>query len=222
MEREVGEAWILRSLRLLYGIGETRETRLRLAGYTTLRDLLSHPRWAWQVEQILQAVERRDISALNRLVARWFPLSHPIALSLLGFVDPEEILFLDIETLGLYTEAIILIGLVHPKEGALVVRHLVVREMAEELPALLALAEELETAKALVTYNGRAFDVNFIQARLRYYGLPFEVEHPNFDLLPFARRYFREFLPNCRLETVEKALAVERTINIPSALVPEF
>lgn len=222
LEPKLGEAWILRSLRLLYGIGETTETRLKLAGYTTLRDLLSHPRWAWQVEQILQAVERRDVPALNRLVARWFPLSHPLALSLLSFVDPEEILFLDIETLGLYAEAIVLIGLARPRDGALMVRHFVVREMAEELPALVALAEELASAEALVTYNGRAFDVNFIQARFRYYGLPHEVNHPNFDLLPFARRYFRDFLPNCRLETVEKALSVERTINIPSALVPEF
>ena len=222
LDPAVGEAWILRSLRLLYGIGEATENRLKLAGYTTLRDLLAHPRWAWQVEQILRAVERRDLPALNRLVARWFPLSHPLALALLSFVEPEEILFLDIETLGLYTEAIILIGLVRPQREALVVRQLVVRELAEELPALTVLAQELAKAKALVTYNGRAFDVNFIQARFRYYGLPYEVEHPNFDLLPFARRYFRDFLPNCRLETVEKALRVERVINIPSALVPEF
>jgi uncharacterized protein YprB with RNaseH-like and TPR domain len=29
-------------------------------------------------------------------------------------------------------------------------------------------------------------------------------------------------LPDCRLETVEKLLCVERAIDIPSALVPEF
>jgi uncharacterized protein YprB with RNaseH-like and TPR domain len=57
---------------------------------------------------------------------------------------------------------------------------------------------------------------------MRYYGLSHRVEHPNFDLLPFARRLFRESLPNCRLETVEKVLSVERVIDIPSALVPEF
>ncbi|MEN3010480.1 MAG: ribonuclease H-like domain-containing protein, partial [Candidatus Bipolaricaulaceae bacterium] len=222
LERAMGEAWILRTLQLLYGIGKATETRLKLAGYTTLRDLLVHPRWSWQVQQILEAVDKRDLHALNSLVARWFPLSHPLALALLGFVDPEKIVFLDIETLGLFTEAIILIGLVRPEDGAFRVTHFVVREVAEELPALLALAEELKSAKALVTYNGRAFDVNFIQARLRYYGLTYEVDHPNFDLLPFARRYFRDFLPNCRLETVEKALGVTRTIDIPSALVPEF
>lgn len=222
LDRETGEAWILRTLRLLRGIGEITETRLKLSGYVTLRDLLSHPRWAWQVERILHAVERGDLPTLSNLVSRWFPVSHPIALALLGFVDPEKIAFLDIETLGLYTEAIILIGLVKPEKENFCVTHLVVREIAEELPALVVLAEELRDVQALVTYNGRAFDVNFIHGRFRYYGLQHELRQLNFDLLPFARRYFREFLPDCRLETVEKALSVERTINIPSALVPEF
>jgi uncharacterized protein YprB with RNaseH-like and TPR domain len=97
-----------------------------------------------------------------------------------------------------------------------------VRAIPEEIPILSLLGEELAGVKAIVTYNGRAFDVNFIEARLRYYGLPGRVDHPNFDLLPFARRQFREFLPDCRLETVEKVLSVQRAIDIPSALVPEF
>ncbi|MCS7240633.1 MAG: hypothetical protein NZ651_05255 [Candidatus Bipolaricaulota bacterium] len=70
---------VLLTLAEMTGIGKTTETRLKLAGYTTLRDLLAHPRWAWQVEQILAAVGRRDLPALNRFVTRWFPLSHPIA-----------------------------------------------------------------------------------------------------------------------------------------------
>jgi len=219
---EVTEAWILNSLRLLYGIGEATEMRLKLAGYRTLRDLLAHPRWSWQAEKVLQALERRDLPALIHLVTRWFPVSHPVALSLLGLLRPEEVVFLDIETLGLYTEPVILIGLARLGDGEITVRHLVVRAIPEELPVLCLLEEELRGAKALVTYNGRAFDVNFIEARLRYYGLPGRLNYPNFDLLPYARRQFREFLPDCRLETVEKILSVERAIDIPSALVPEF
>ena len=219
---EITEAWILSSLRLLYGIGEATEMRLRLAGYRTLRDLLAHPRWGWQAERILHALERRDLPALMHHVTRWFPVSHPVALSLLGLLRLEEIVFLDIETLGLYTEPVILIGLARPGIGEITVTHLVVRAIHEELPALCLLGEELTGAKALVTYNGRAFDVNFIEARFRYYGLPGKLDYPNFDLLPFARRQFREFLPDCRLETVEKILSVERAIDIPSALVPEF
>lgn len=219
---EVTEAWILSSLRLLYGIGEATEARLKLAGYRTLHDLLAHPRWAWQAERILQALERRDLRALFHLVARWFPVSHPVALSLLGLLRPEELIFLDIETLGLYTEPLILIGLGRLGIGQITLTHLVVRAIHEELPVLYLLGEELREAKALVTYNGRAFDVNFIEARFRYYGLPQRLDYPNFDLLPFARRQFRDLLPDCRLETVEKILSVERAIDIPSALVPEF
>jgi len=130
--------------------------------------------------------------------------------------------FLDVETLGLHTEPLILVGLARLRGGEITVTHLVVRAIPEEIPVLSLLGEELAGVKAIVTYNDRAFDVNFIEARLRYYGLPGSVDHPNFDLLPFARRQFREFLPDCRLETVEKVLSVQRAIDIPSALVPEF
>jgi uncharacterized protein YprB with RNaseH-like and TPR domain len=222
LSAEVAEAWILSSLRLLYGIGESTEMKLKLAGYTSLRDLLCHPRWAWQAERILQALERRDISALIHHVTRWFPVSRPVSLSLLGLLHQEEFVFLDIETLGLHTEPLILVGLARLRDGEITVTHLVVRAIPEEIPVLSLLGEELAGVKAIVTYNGRAFDVNFIEARLRYYGLPGSVDHPNFDLLPFARRQFREFLPDCRLETVEKILSVQRAIDIPSALVPEF
>jgi hypothetical protein len=43
LSAEVAEAWILSSLRLLYGIGESTETKLRLAGYTSLRELFISP-----------------------------------------------------------------------------------------------------------------------------------------------------------------------------------
>lgn len=221
-EQETGEAWILRAFRIIYGIGPITEARLKEAGYSTLFDLARHPRWAWQVHHVLQALERRDLPVLMHLVSRKFPLSHPVTLSLMGFLAPEDVVFLDIETMGLYAGVIILIGLARPQREGLAITHIVAREISEELPALAILAEELKKAKALVTYNGRAFDVAMIQARMRYYGLPQEIFLPNFDLLPFARRYFREFLPDCRLETVEKILAVERHLDIPSALVPEF
>lgn len=67
-ERAMSEAWILRTLQLLYGIGKTAATPLELAGYTALRDPLAYPCWAWQAEQILAAVRRRRLPALNRRV----------------------------------------------------------------------------------------------------------------------------------------------------------
>jgi hypothetical protein len=66
--------------------------KLKLAGYTSLRDFLCHPRWAWQAERILQALERRDLSALIHHVTRWLPISHapPAWPLLLATVCPNE------------------------------------------------------------------------------------------------------------------------------------
>jgi uncharacterized protein YprB with RNaseH-like and TPR domain len=48
------------------------------------------------------------------------------------------------------------------------------------------------------------------------------LSNPNFDMLHFTRRALRSKLGDCRLETVEKYLAIKRGINIPGALVPHF
>jgi uncharacterized protein YprB with RNaseH-like and TPR domain len=82
----------------------------------------------------------------------------------------------------------------------------------------------LTVDSALISFNGRCFDVPFIRERLAYYGL----ECPNFlgaihfDMLHFARRAFRGRFMDCRLETIESYLGISRSINIPSAVVPEF
>ncbi|MHA1146538.1 MAG: ribonuclease H-like domain-containing protein, partial [Candidatus Helarchaeota archaeon] len=44
-----------------------------------------------------------------------------------------------------------------------------------------------------------------------------------FDLLHFSRRAWKDMLPNCKLSTLETCLlGLEREIDLPSALVPEF
>jgi uncharacterized protein len=71
---------------------------------------------------------------------------------------------------------------------------------------------------------GDVFDFPFIRERLAYYGLTSQaqLDTPHFDVLHFARRALRGRLNNYRLETVEKYLDINRGINIPGALVPEF
>jgi len=50
-----------------------------------------------------------------------------------------------------------------------------------------------------------------------------DFEKLNVDLLYFARRAWKERVPNCRLSTIEKYLiGHERKDDVPSALVPEF
>jgi uncharacterized protein YprB with RNaseH-like and TPR domain len=83
---------------------------------------------------------------------------------------------------------------------------------------------KLKASSALVSFNGRCFDVPFICERLAYYGLDKEATLvvPHFDMLHFARRVFRGRFVDCRLETMESYLGIYRSLNIPGAIVPEF
>ena len=77
-------------------------------------------------------------------------------------------------------------------------------------PALLrALAADLATRPRLVTYNGRAFDLPMLAARLTVHGLFREqatLPDAHDDLLPDARRLFRRPLGGARLADVESGV----------------
>jgi uncharacterized protein YprB with RNaseH-like and TPR domain len=208
-------------LQLLYGIGPIRARALQECGYRTLEDLVAHPLFGDSAAQILQALRQRDLARLKAEVERWFGSGHPLTLALTGLV--ERLVFFDLESLGLFGRPLILLGLARPMDDGLLIEQYVVRSIAEERAALAAAAEALSQADALVTYNGRAFDLNYLEERLGYYGLYQEMDRPNFDLLHHARRRFREILSDCRLETVERhILGIERPFDLPSALVPDF
>lgn len=209
-------------LRLLYGIGPVVERELRERGYRTLEDLQEHPRFRPEAARLLRALRQRDLPHLKAKVERWFTASHPLTLALTGLAD-GKLIFFDLESLGLFGRPLALLGLARPKGDGLLIEQYVIRSITEELAAIAATAEALGQAEALVTYNGRAFDVNYLEERLSYYGIYRRIERPNFDLLYHARRCFGDHLPDCRLETVERyVLRRERPFDVPSALVPDF
>jgi uncharacterized protein YprB with RNaseH-like and TPR domain len=209
-------------LRLLYGIGPRIEQKLRERGYRTLEDLKAHPRFGREAARLLQDLRRGDLPELAAAVERWLGVSHPLTLALTGLAG-EKLVFFDLESLGLFGRPLVLLGLARPREDGLLIEQYVIRSITEELAAIAAAVELIEQAEALVTYNGRAFDVNYLEERLSYYGFPKEITPPNFDLLYHARRYFKNSLPDCRLETVERhVLGRERPFDVPSALVPDF
>jgi len=136
--------------------------------------------------------------------------------------EPGAIAYLDIETCGLAGEPVFLVGLLVWEEGRLAVRQYLARDYAEERALLEGVWQGVAEAKVLVTYNGKTFDVPTLGARslaCGFFDLPPMPAHV--DLLAEARRRWRHTLPNCRLQTVERAISARRRRgDIPGSDIP--
>ncbi|MDN7025027.1 exonuclease [Methanoculleus sp. FWC-SCC1] len=223
-DRERVRAAILGDLTLVRGVGDRTEARLRQVGYQTITDLTRHPRYGSNADHILRTLAFGTTADLMQHIARRHQASHPLVLAASRFHDPEDFVFLDIETLGLFSRPIILIGVAEMSGAAIVVRQYLLRGIDEEEAALSAAVERLARESAcLVTFNGRAFDIPYIQDRLAYYGIGADLCMPHFDALHFSRRCWRKKVASCRLTALERAIfGIERRDDVPSAMVPKF
>ncbi len=224
-DKEKVEETVLSFFSLLPGIREYREDQLKRAGYKNLLDLVSHPRWGKEAELVLQVVLDQEKHGLQNLLSSRLPKSHPLIFSLSSFHPWEDFLFLDIETLGLFGgNLVILIGIATVGEGKrITLDQFLALEVEEEIGLLRSFSEYLSKSKSLVSFNGKAFDVPFLEGRLRYYGIIPDLRKPHFDLLHFSRRVWKNQLPDFCLDTIEKNILKEkRPTHLPSSLVPEF
>jgi hypothetical protein len=135
--------------------------------------------------------------------------------------------YFDTETTGLSTGAgtvIFMAAVGRVAAGRIHVRQYLLPDYPYEPPLLRALARDLASAARLVTYNGRAFDLPMLAARLTVHGLFREqasLPAAHDDLLPDARRLFRRPLGGARLADVESGiLGVHRTSDCPGSEVP--
>ena len=137
-------------------------------------------------------------------------------------LDPRRVLFLDIETTGLSAQPIFLVGLMHYTGDDLHLHQFLARDYSEERAMLANLAERMPNYEALITFNGKSFDVPFIRDRGVANGIEVEFEGAHVDLLHEARRRWRGKLPNCRLQTLERYLLKRvRSGDIPGELIPQ-
>ncbi|MBI2894910.1 MAG: ribonuclease H-like domain-containing protein [Deltaproteobacteria bacterium] len=133
--------------------------------------------------------------------------------------------FLDTETSGLSggTGTIaFLIGIGRfDTDGSFVVEQLFVREPCEERAALDFLAERLAAASAIVSFNGKSFDVPLLKTRFVLSRLPPPRDCLHLDLLHPSRRLFKRRLSECRLGSLEShVLGFVREGDIPGSMIP--
>ncbi len=214
---------ILSDLKLLSGIGEAREQKLRADGYCTIEDLCDHDKFSREARELLNIVHSCDTCNTSDWISNWYPKSHPLNLFSSSFNDEEDFIFLDIETLGFFNRPIILLGVAKISGKEIQVNQYLSRSLEEENAVLASFLNHVESESVYVTFNGQTFDMPFIANRMRHHGVRKDIDKPHFDLLHFSRRAWSEKLPNCKLTTIEKHLfGIEREDDIPSGLVPEF
>ena len=140
-----------------------------------------------------------------------FPLSHISQWA----KDPEieklplsRFAFLDTETSGLSggtgTYAF-MVGVARFTDDKFVVQQYFMRDPAEEPALLEGLAKFLAPCEALVTFNGKAFDAPLLSTRYRLHQIPIPYEeYSHLDLLPLARRLWRDRLESRTLKYLEE------------------
>ncbi|MFA4877395.1 MAG: ribonuclease H-like domain-containing protein [Methanoregula sp.] len=215
---------ICRDITLVRGIGPATKKRLNERGFYQLTDLLGHPKFRAGAHHVLDCLDRENSLEMMDLIGCRHTRSHPAVLGTAGFHKSGDFVFFDIETLGLFSRPIILFGIGIIERGDLNVRQYLVRDIAEEQAALEATSDLLAGRNAaLVTFNGKSFDLPYLSDRLAYYGMDPLQQIPHFDVLHFSRRRWKDQFPSLRLTALEReVLGVRRDGDIPGQMVPEF
>ncbi len=177
----------------------------------------------------------------------WFPLAHRHGRARLSevtelsdeelgtalgesAVPPVESLgFFDLETTGLSGGTgtyffLAGLGSFAQRSGELSfrLRQYFLADLTHERALLALLRRDLNACSAVVTYNGRGFDLPLVETRmlLAREEIPAARER-NFDLIYPVRRLYRHRLPTCRLADAERELlAVARGEDVPGWKAP--
>ena len=143
-------------------------------------------------------------------------------------LPPQSFAFLDTETTGLSggtgTYAF-LIGVGRFEGDEFHLAQFFMRDPAEEPAQLAALEEFVAPCEALVTFNGKAFDIPLLNTRYITQGWksPFSAT-AHVDLLHLARRLWRDRLPSRTLGNLEvQILGATRTEeDVPGWMIPSL
>lgn len=176
-------------------------------------------------EQTYPADYRHGISPI--LPAASFPLIAEWANDArLANLPLEKYAFLDTETSGMAggtgTYAF-LVGAGRFVGGQFLLQQFFMRDPAEEAAMLEGLANFFAPCEALVTFNGKAFDAPLLVTRYSLHRIPLPFKnYAHLDLLPLARRLWKDRLPSRALKYLEEhVLGIKRASEeVPGYEIP--
>ncbi|MFQ5596368.1 MAG: ribonuclease H-like domain-containing protein [Anaerolineae bacterium] len=140
-------------------------------------------------------------------------------------IDFERAAFIDTETSSLAGGTgtfAFLVGVGFFDGPAFRVRQFFMRDPSEE-PALVHLLDDLlQNFNAVVSFNGKAFDLPLLHTRFTLCRRQFPLrDTPHLDLLAPARRLWKERLPSCSLTSLEEhILGLFRDGDVPGWMIP--
>jgi uncharacterized protein YprB with RNaseH-like and TPR domain len=140
-------------------------------------------------------------------------------------LDFRDFLFVDTETTGLAGAGTIafMVGVAFFDRDAFVTRQYFLRDHGDE-PAMLYLFDELLAHRqALITFNGRSFDLPLLDGRFVLNRMDSDLrDRPHIDLLLPARRLWRLRLESCALGSLERSLlGLQRSQeDVPGWMIP--
>ncbi len=142
-------------------------------------------------------------------------------------LDLGAAVFLDLETTGLSGgtgTVAFLVGLGYYRDERFKVAQFFLGDLAEEGRFIREVAQFVGDMgfRAVVTYNGKAFDVPLLETRFALHRTPFPFRDlPHLDFLFSARSLWRHKFDSCRLFTLAQEIAqAERAEDIPGAEIP--
>jgi uncharacterized protein YprB with RNaseH-like and TPR domain len=140
-------------------------------------------------------------------------------------IFPDSLLYLDTETTGLAGgtgTVAFMVGLAWMEGDSLRVVQWLLAEFAAERALMARVSDRIARAGAIVSFNGKSFDMPLLKARARLLGGTLPADGGvHLDLLHVTRRLLHSGWPDCRLRTAEaRALRLERTDDLPGAEAP--
>jgi len=137
--------------------------------------------------------------------------------------DPSRLLFVDLETCGLANVPLFLVGTMWLAGTDFQIRQLFARDYSEEISLLRHVDQITSELDGFVTFNGRTFDVPYLQDRMTFHRLEFRPPRVHIDVLQRARRKWKGELPDCRLQTIEAFICGRhRSGDVPGSEIPRL
>lgn len=154
------------------------------------------------------------------LIKRDFDEKFYIPDSLKEYSKNRRMVFFDIETLGLNPQfyPVILIGMSYEDNGRYTVEQFFAEDITEEENILREFKSRIDDSDILVTYNGKNFDVPYVNKRMERYGVEYSLKQEHLDVICHVRpNKVKLGLESCSLKSVEKYLELYREDTIDGA-----